>query len=84
MKLYIFLISIFFTSAAYGGNYADREEVKAFVKELAASESFNEKELSSVFAHAQYKQKIIDAISRPAERVLIGHGIRISSRQNEG
>ena len=70
MKIYIFLLSIFFTAAAYGGNYADREEVKAFVKELAASESFNEKELLSVFADAQYKQKIIDAISRPAERVL--------------
>ena len=70
MKIYLFLLSIFFTVAAYGGNYADREEVKAFVKELAASESFNEKELLSVFAHAQYKQKIIDAISRPAERVL--------------
>ena len=70
MKIYIFLLSIFFTAAAYGGNYADREEVKVFVKELAASESFNEKELLSVFAHAQYKQKIIDAISRPAERVL--------------
>ena len=70
MKIYLFLLSIFFTVAAYGGNYADREEVKAFVKELVASESFNEKELLSVFAHAQYKQKIIDAISRPAERVL--------------
>lgn len=50
--------------------YAERDEVKAFVKELAEAESFNEKELLSLFRHAEYKQKIIDAISRPAERTL--------------
>ena len=70
MKICFFSLSILFTVSAFGGNYAEREEVKAFVRELAAAESFNEEELLSVFSHAQYKQKIIDAISRPAERVL--------------
>ena len=51
-------------------NYAEREDVKAFVKELAAEESFDERELLSLFRHAEYKQKIIDAISRPAEKTL--------------
>ena len=51
-------------------NYADREEVKAFVKELATEADFNERDLLSVLSHARYKQNIIDAISRPAERTL--------------
>jgi membrane-bound lytic murein transglycosylase B len=51
-------------------DYANREEVQAFVKELAARESFNERELLTVFRQAQYKQSIIDAITRPAEKTL--------------
>lgn len=54
----------------YTKGYADREEVRAFVKELAAEESFDEKNLLSLFRHARYKQNIIDAISRPAEKTL--------------
>ena len=50
--------------------YSDRLEVQAFVKELAAKESFNESDLLTVFRDAEYKQTIIDAITRPAERTL--------------
>ncbi len=49
--------------------YADRAEVKAFIAEMVA-EGFDEDELQRAFADASYKQSIIDAISRPAERVL--------------
>ena len=56
--------------STYAVDYADREEVQAFVKELAARESFNERELLTVFRHAEYKQSIIDAITRPAEKTL--------------
>ncbi|MBT4161825.1 MAG: lytic murein transglycosylase B [Gammaproteobacteria bacterium] len=55
---------------AFAMDYTERDEVRAFVKELAAAESFDEKELLSLFKHAEYKQKIVDAISRPAEKVL--------------
>ena len=51
-------------------DYVDRTEVQTFVKELAAQESFNERDLLTVFRNAEYKQSIIDAISRPAERTL--------------
>jgi membrane-bound lytic murein transglycosylase B len=54
----------------YAVEYADREDVQAFVKELAAQESFNERELLTVFRHAEFKQNIIDAITRPAEKTL--------------
>ncbi len=51
-------------------NYADRDEVKLFVKELAAESEFDEAKLLSMFRLAEYKQSIIDAISRPAEKTL--------------
>jgi len=54
----------------YALEYVDRAEVQAFVKELAVQESFNEGDLLTVFSHAEYKQSIIDAITRPAERTL--------------
>ncbi|MFT7218993.1 MAG: membrane-bound lytic murein transglycosylase B [Candidatus Azotimanducaceae bacterium] len=50
--------------------YSDREEVKALVRELVQDSGFNEAELLSIFGQAVYKQHIIDAISRPAERTL--------------
>jgi len=56
--------------ATHAVDYVDRTEVQTFVKELAAQESFNERDLLTVFRNAEYKQSIIDAISRPAERTL--------------
>ena len=38
--------------SAYAVEYADREDVQDFVRELAARESFNERELLTVFRHA--------------------------------
>jgi len=66
----IFLVLLSVPVSTYAVEYADREEVQAFVKELAARESFNESELLTVFRHAEYKQSIIDAITRPAEKTL--------------
>lgn len=50
--------------------YVDREEVREFVREMAKESSFKENELLSILRHAEYKQNIVDAISRPAERTL--------------
>ncbi len=75
MMKHFFLISLLLAlpssmplSAA--ADYAEREEVREFVRELASEAAFNERELLSIFRHAEYKQSIIDAISRPAERTL--------------
>jgi len=67
---YLLLIACLLPNLGFAMDYVEREEVKTFVKELAEAESFDEKELLSLFRHAEYKQKIIDAISRPAEKVL--------------
>jgi len=51
--LFTFVLCLTVAPASAQVDYAERSEVRAFVKELA-----------------EYKQSIIDAISRPAERVL--------------
>ena len=73
------------------GSYADREDVRAFVRAFlkegvkeavtggerqkdahrARGTSLNEAELLDIFRQAEYKQNIIDAISRPAEKTLL-------------
>lgn len=66
----IFLTLLLVPVSTYAAEYADRAEVQAFVKELSAKESFDEVELLAIFREAEYKQNIIDAITRPAERTL--------------
>lgn len=51
-------------------SYHDRKEVIDFIQELVDTEGFAREDLDAVFRDAVYKQKIIDAISRPAEKVL--------------
>ena len=57
------------TQAVLGENYSSRDDVRDFIKSLV-SENFSESELLKVFREAEYKQNIIEAISRPAEKVL--------------
>lgn len=64
----LFLLSIPLVSMP--SDYTGRAEVQEFVRELAQEGDFNERELMSLFKHAEYKQSIIDAISRPAEKRL--------------
>ncbi len=70
----IFLLLTFplmsFSSTAGNVNYSDREDVKLFVQQMVENDSFITAELLTVFRQATYKQSIIDAISRPAEKVL--------------
>lgn len=70
MRLAIGMLCLVFANALYAGDYVNRAEVKAFVEELATAEGFSREELFATFEQAEYKQSIIDAISRPAEKVL--------------
>ena len=56
--------------APLNADYSDRPEVLEFIQELTDSDGFDRSELLLTFAQASYKQSIIDAISRPAERVM--------------
>ena len=44
-----------------------RPEVQAFIDEMVSKHGFDRDELNDVFAQVRMKQKIIDAITRPAE-----------------
>jgi membrane-bound lytic murein transglycosylase B len=70
MKHLLSVILVFLPALGCADNYTDREEVKTFVSELAVEAGFDERELMSLFSHAEYKQSIVDAISRPAEKTL--------------
>jgi len=56
--------------AASVGSYAERADVKQFVAEFAKKHQWKESELMTIIAQGEKKQKILDAISRPAEKRL--------------
>lgn len=57
-------------------DFSQRPEVQAYMAELVAEHGFAAAELEELFAQAERRQGIIDAISRPAERVLKWHEYR--------
>ncbi len=61
---------MFLPGLALAGDYADRDDVRAFIREMAGEGPFEEEELLSLFQDATYKQRIIDAISKSAEKTL--------------
>jgi len=69
-KMFISLSLVFGLSALAQAEYVERAEVLAFVADLVATEGFNAVEVAPVMAAASYQQTIVDAISRPAEKVL--------------
>ena len=48
-------------------NFAKNEDVNTFIKEISKKHGFNQDKLKKLFAKVQFKQQIIDAITRPAE-----------------
>lgn len=46
---------------------SERDDVRGFIQELADRHGFDAQQLSQLFRKVKLKQKIIDAISRPAE-----------------
>jgi membrane-bound lytic murein transglycosylase B len=50
-------------------SYSARPEVQAFMRELAQRHGFQEKALKRVFSRVQRVEPVLEAISRPAERV---------------
>ena len=69
-KVFLLMVLLSHPLIALTGDYAGRSDVQEFVQELAAEGGFDERELLAVFRQAEYKQSIIDAISRPAEKRL--------------
>ena len=72
IKLLCTISLLFFAAVSIAQDqkkYDERAEVQTFIAEMV-EEDFDQAELTALFAGAIYKQSIVDAISRPAERVL--------------
>ena len=63
-------LSILLTVPLVQANYADRAEVKAFAQRFAAEHKQDVDSVLAILSQGKYQQGIIDAISKPAERVL--------------
>jgi len=57
------------TQASLAGDYESSPQVAEFVAEMTRDYGFASEQLVGLFAAAERKQNIIDAISRPAEKV---------------
>jgi membrane-bound lytic murein transglycosylase B len=83
----LFLLLLLSPAAAFA-SYAERPEVQAFIHDLVKRHGFAEAELKRVFRKAQRAQPVLEAISRPAERVRTWEEYRSAllteRRVNEG
>jgi membrane-bound lytic murein transglycosylase B len=58
------------------GSYLQREEVQAYIDELVSDHGFSRLALDEVFSQAEKQDRIIELMSRPAERRLVWHEYR--------
>ncbi len=52
-------------------NYSGNPQAQAFIERMAVEHDADRAELQALFAGAQYKQSIVDAMNRPAEKVKL-------------
>lgn len=74
-KLPFILVCVFFCGSAAAIDNK-RVDVRQFVDEMARDYGFDRGEVEQILGQAQTKQSILDAISRPAERVVPWHEYR--------
>jgi membrane-bound lytic murein transglycosylase B len=67
----ILLLSlVLFSSTGCAEDYAQHRDFAAFADRMVAEHQFSREELAAWFGSAQRKESILEAIARPAERVL--------------
>ncbi len=62
--------SIAVVNSAHASQFLERESVRAFIRDISAEHQLNQNNVAALFAKANYQQSVIEAISKPAERVL--------------
>lgn len=67
---------VFVPAALARDSYLQREEVQVYIEELVADHGFSRLALDEVFSQARKQNRIIDLMSRPAERRLVWHEYR--------
>ncbi len=68
MKVLLVLMCLWTASCGAAENYGVNPAARVMVDELVAQEGFNREALLQVFAQAQRKDSILEAIARPAEK----------------
>lgn len=66
---WVLLVSFFCVCAAHA-DYSEHSDAQALIDELVAEEGLPRADLEAVLSSASYQQSIVDAMNRPAERVL--------------
>lgn len=66
-SLTLFLLPLLLLSTPVKADYSARKEVRQFITEMVQEHGFDAAELNRLFSKTEYKQSIIDAITRPAE-----------------
>jgi len=69
-KVFLAVSLLMLPLAACSADYAGRPDVQEFAREMAEESDFDESEILSILAQAEYQQSVIDSISRPAEKEL--------------
>jgi membrane-bound lytic murein transglycosylase B len=75
LRIYAALLASCLTLPCYALDIA-RPEVRSFIDEMTKQHGFARSEVESLLKQADTKQPILDAISRPAERVVPWHEYR--------
>ena len=70
------LISLQVASVHAADDYVGRPEVESYIASLVAEHDFSRQALEEIFRQAEKKDRIIELISRPAERRLQWHEYR--------
>lgn len=76
LKKALLSVALSFPLTALAQGYADHEQAAAFIDELVTENEFERDYVEQVLASATKQQAILDAISRPAERVKPWHEYR--------
>ncbi len=66
----LFALSLMFISLSVQANYAQRSDVQQFIDEMVEKHGFAREDLMVRFASAKRLDGVLEAISRPAEKVL--------------
>lgn len=72
MKRFSVLIVVLFSLSSWvqAADYSQRKDVQDFVQRVASEHNMDAKALMAIIAQGQKKDKILEAISRPAEKKL--------------
>ncbi|MCW8930926.1 MAG: lytic murein transglycosylase B [Gammaproteobacteria bacterium] len=74
--LSMLLFYFIFINNSFASNLDKDPDVQIFINEMVKQHNFNKNELESLFSQVKIKQKILDAISRPAEKSKAWHEYR--------